>query len=170
MSYTIKDLLSHSQFSMTYFELQARVAKMGEVDSSWAARTGKRGSWIVSDVGFQVLIRLRALETEGSSVGSALLVIREELSEATKVDLSTELEAGLPPPNQAIELELLRQKIQMQDELIASLKLDKERVQDLLDRLTLALPSPKQYRFNLFSRLFSRPALNKAPNDPDSLN
>jgi hypothetical protein len=71
-SHDLKELEQNDRLQWSYYELQTRVAKMGEINSAWASRTGKRGKWLVSDAGLEVLVQLRELEQNGSSVDAAL--------------------------------------------------------------------------------------------------
>jgi len=151
-SHDLKSLLEHPRLSgMSYHELQARVSAIAQADSEWASRSGKRGKWLVSNSGVEVLIRLRELEGAGNSVGSAIEVIQDELRETSSHEQS-------PARLQGEVEEMLLERLAEQKQRIDDLERERDRLLGLLETLAPALPRPRnEQKRQLFRWPWNRP-------------
>jgi len=142
-THDLKELEQNDRLQWSYYELQTRVAKMGTINEAWASRTGKRGKWLVSDAGLEVLVKLRELEQNGSSVDSALELLRQETA--------TVVGGGQESPGQDHLTQLheesrnaLLDRIAALQAQVKDLQVERDRLLSLLENLTVALPPARQ--------------------------
>lgn len=133
-NHSLKELEQNDRLHWSYYELQARVAKLGEINEAWASRTGKRGKWLVSDAGLEVLVQLRELEQNGSSVDAGLTILTEELEQSTATD-----QERLDRLHDESRDVLLDRIADLQGQVV-DLKGERDRLFSLLENITLALP------------------------------
>ena len=137
-NHSLKELEQNDRLQWSYYELQARVAKLGEIDEAWASRTGKRGKWLVSDAGLEVLVQLRELEQNGSSVDAGLTVLTEDLEKSTTTDRDR-----LDRLHDESRDVLLERIADLQGQVL-DLKGERDRLFSLLENMTLALPPARR--------------------------
>jgi uncharacterized protein YlxW (UPF0749 family) len=142
-SHDLKELEQNDRLQWSYYELQTRVAKMGEINSAWASRTGKRGKWLVSDAGLEVLVQLRELEQNGSSVDAALKILGEETTKPP-VESSGELDQQHLARLHAESRDILLDRITALQAQVQDLQSERDRLLSLLENMTLALPPARQ--------------------------
>ncbi len=141
-AHSLKELEQNDRLQWSYYELQTRVSKLGEINSEWASRSGKRGKWLVSDAGLEVLVRLRELEQNGSSVDSALEVLQQETTKPAQENESASQQdlAKLHEESRNVLLD----RIASLQARVADLQAERDRLLGLLENLTLALPPSRQ--------------------------
>lgn len=143
-AHDLQELAQNGRLALTYHELQPRVVRLSEALGSNYATKGKRGRWLVSDAGLEVLVRLRALEGTGASVDSAFTTIAGELAGHKEEPQPEAARLGV------LEGELrslLQRRIAELESSNAELRTEKERLLGLLERtMTLALPPGKAPR------------------------
>ena len=133
-AHDLQELKQNERLQWSYYELQTRVSKLGEVNPAWASRTGKRGKWLVSDAGLEVLVHLRELEQNGSSVDAALEILQQETAKPPSDDQRT--------PEQ--QHNVLLDRIAALQAQVRDLQAERDRLLGLLENLTLALPPARQ--------------------------
>jgi len=142
-THSLKDLEQNDRLQWSYYELQTRVSKLGEINSGWASRSGKRGKWLVSDAGLEVLAQLRELEQNGSSVDSALEVLQQETTGAGDDSQRTPEQEHLTKLHEESRNVLL-DRISLLQGRVLDLQAERDRLLGLLENLTLALPPGRQ--------------------------
>jgi hypothetical protein len=141
--YTIGALRKHPRLQpLSYGEAQARMIRLGAINSAWASKSGRRGAWILSPAGLEVLVRMRELEADGLAMDAAVDRIKEETSSGTRPALSPESEPSGAPPGPDGHAALI---VWLQD-LVNDLRAERDRLLGLLERTTPALPPPPQAR------------------------
>ena len=133
-SHDLQELKQNERLQWSYYELQTRVSKLGEINPEWASRSGKRGKWLVSDAGLEVLVHLRELEQNGSSVDAALEILQRETAKQPSDDQRT--------PEQ--QHNVLLDRIAALQAQVKDLQAERDRLLGLLENLTLALPPARQ--------------------------
>ena len=137
-TYSLKELEQYNSLQMSYYELQSRVAKMAAVNPAWASRSGKRGAWLVTEAGLNVLLRIRELEQSGASVDTALATITEEMAKRAGVD--QEHLGNLYDETH----QMLLERIEEYRHQIQELKEERERLWRLIENLAPALKPPAE--------------------------
>jgi len=140
---SIKDLLKHPRLQpLSYFEAQARLVKLARTNASWATKSGKRGAWMVTPAGLEIMVRLRQLELEGSSIDSAIEKVVDETRPPSQAESEPSASASATP-NAIWRLEEENRVLRERNE---DLIRERDRLWGVLEGALLALPKPPTAR------------------------
>lgn len=141
----------------TYEQLRARVTHL-KANFEGVAVDGKRGKWLVTDMGITLLKRFKELEQAGHSFDSATTVIKEELDSSDQKEqntTSTDTHTTTTPPPDNPNDQIVRDAFEVLKKQLEEKDKEIERLHDLLNRQLPPVSEGRKSRWGYLKSVFT---------------